>query len=372
MAYSYYSPVTIDNTKVSGTGSHTDYIFLYKTTDARLKTVANGGHVENSSGFDIAFYNNTSATTKYAHKVLAYGASSGELIAWVKIPSVSTSVDTTFYIHYGDGTISSSQEDVTALFSGYSAVFDGDDTSTTTLADSTSNSNDLGLGTGSFAQQAGQIYKSRYFNNSIYLKRDDANCTNLEMGTSGVTISAWVKKISGTSNYESIITKGILAGGVNGGYGLQFYQGKAGFQTRNDTNSYFSVIETSGTYADSTWHYFVGTADRSTGITDGMKFYFDGSLVGTLDISSENGVNWDNGERLEIGARSAAGTGEYLFLRDTYVESGKIQIGTQKSADLIATEYNNQNSPSTFYTLGTEQTGGTPAPSTFIPRVTMF
>ena len=40
-----------------------------------------------------------------------YNASTGEFVAWVKIPSVSSSIDTLFYLKYGDVTVTTDQSD---------------------------------------------------------------------------------------------------------------------------------------------------------------------------------------------------------------------------------------------------------------------
>lgn len=44
--FGYYSPITIDHTLVPST--QTDFPVLISVTDTRLKTVGNGGHVENA------------------------------------------------------------------------------------------------------------------------------------------------------------------------------------------------------------------------------------------------------------------------------------------------------------------------------------
>src|SRR5262249_18698205 len=87
--------ITIDHTKVPSTQSN--FTVLVSVTDPTLKTVANGGHVANPNGYDIGFYADSGGTTKLKWEVEKYNGTTGNLIAWVKIPSVSSSTDTVFY-----------------------------------------------------------------------------------------------------------------------------------------------------------------------------------------------------------------------------------------------------------------------------------
>ena len=101
--------MTIDHTKVPSTQSN--FTVLVSLTDPALKTVANGGHVANANGYDIGFYADSGGTTKLKWEVEKYDGTTGNLIAWVKIPSVSSSIDTVFYLMYGDSAINTDQSD---------------------------------------------------------------------------------------------------------------------------------------------------------------------------------------------------------------------------------------------------------------------
>src|SRR4029077_23347 len=80
--------MTINHTKVPSTQSN--FTVLVNVTDPALKTVANGGHVANANGYDIGFYADSGGTTKLKWEVEKYNGTTGNLIAWVKIPSVSS------------------------------------------------------------------------------------------------------------------------------------------------------------------------------------------------------------------------------------------------------------------------------------------
>src|SRR4051794_22495820 len=88
VGYTYAKVITIDYTKTSGTGSHTNFPVLISLTDANLKTTANGGHVTNSSGYDIIF-TSSDCSVQLNHQLEKYDATTGEYIAWVRVPSLS-------------------------------------------------------------------------------------------------------------------------------------------------------------------------------------------------------------------------------------------------------------------------------------------
>src|SRR4029077_3486466 len=79
--------MTVNHTLVPSTQSN--FTVLVSVTDPALKTLANGGHVANVNGYDIGFYADSGGTTKLKWEVESYNGTTGNLIAWVKIPSVS-------------------------------------------------------------------------------------------------------------------------------------------------------------------------------------------------------------------------------------------------------------------------------------------
>src|SRR5689334_3489822 len=97
----FYVPLTVDHTKC-GSADSTDFPVLVDITNAHFKTVANGGHVDNTSSTNsIRFYSDSGLTTLLKFERESYNASTGQVRAWVKIPTLSHSVDTVFYMKYG-------------------------------------------------------------------------------------------------------------------------------------------------------------------------------------------------------------------------------------------------------------------------------
>ena len=102
MSYTYYREITIDPNNVPG--DLTDFPFLFNTSHADLKTVANGGKIENTASggasgsltipADLVFSPSQDGSDPYDFEVEKYDPATGELIAHVRIPSLSSSADT--------------------------------------------------------------------------------------------------------------------------------------------------------------------------------------------------------------------------------------------------------------------------------------
>ncbi len=178
----------------------------YTRTDYSLSTgpddrpyqgpVANGGHVANANGYDIGFYADSGGTTKLKWEVERYDGTTGRLIAWVKIPSVSSSTDTVFYLMYGDSSITTDQSDpLNTWESNFKGVYHLGDGSTVVGTDSTGQA--AGTKNGTLTAGAGKIngdITGMSGNSSNYISL--ANPSSFPITTSW-TVSAWLKPVPG-------------------------------------------------------------------------------------------------------------------------------------------------------------------------------
>ena len=81
--WKYRKKITIDNTKVDATLS--DFpVLVSLTTDSELSNNAR------SDGFDILF-TSSDGTSKLKHEIEKYTTGTGLIVAWVKVPSLSSS-----------------------------------------------------------------------------------------------------------------------------------------------------------------------------------------------------------------------------------------------------------------------------------------
>ena len=126
----------------------TDFPYLVSFTDSDLTKTTE------SDGTDIVF-TASDGTTELAYEIERFDQSTGEVIAWVKIPTVSASGNTDIYIYY-KGTATSSSSSV--WDSNYKLVYHLNQSSTGTVdefTDVSDTGNDgTGGGTGDITQDA--------------------------------------------------------------------------------------------------------------------------------------------------------------------------------------------------------------------------
>lgn len=337
MAYGYYRTITIDNTKVPG--DLTDHPFLFNTTHNDLRTVGNGGHVTSASGYDIVFSPNTDGSAPYAHEIEKYDPATGELVAHVKIPSISSSVDTVFYIVYGDSNVTTSQENIIGVWdSDFKAVWHLREA----FLDSTSNDND-GTNHGS-DDVVGKISRGRNF--------VAANLDYIDMGSKAslddlipCTYEMWI--------YWDDVATGVMLGKAptDQAYGhcVAFTDEMVGvYRQFVDTN--LDYKSAASAIAVGTWTYavFIVKADKTADILiNGSEVAYSTEQPGVGNLLSDAAGN------LHLGRRpNAAGP--------LYYDGGLDEVrisGAVRSTDYITATYNNQHSPGTFYALGVEQSG---------------
>jgi hypothetical protein len=106
--WGYRKSITIDRTKV--VTDQTDFpVLITLTSDPGLSAHAQ------SSGNDILF-TLSDETTKVPHKIESYISTTGALVAWVKVPSLSSSMNTVLYMYYGNPT-APAQQDTSSIWS---------------------------------------------------------------------------------------------------------------------------------------------------------------------------------------------------------------------------------------------------------------
>ena len=339
--YSYSRTVTIDHTKVPTT-DQSNFPVLFSGTYAYLATTGNGGKVTNANGYDIIFTSDSACTTKLDHEIETYAATTGAVNFWVRVATVSHTTDTVIYLCYGNSAISTSQENVTGVWdSNYKGVWHLKDGTTLSLTDSTSNAN---TGTNSSTTATtGQIDGGEAFSGSSQYATV-AYSSSLAI-TGDITIEAWV-------NPTNYITSREVVGKDTSEWAssyLWLFAGSTGLPRliRGNGSSNSSVT---GTTAPSTgvWSHLVVTMSGTT-----VTHYLNGGTNGSGTLST---TITDNGSSVLIGEDSAGN----LLMKGSIDELRISNVA--RSGSWITAEYNNQSSPSTFYTLGSEAGSATFTP----------
>jgi len=195
--WGYRKQLTISSSVVSTEDQNNFPLLVYLATDAQLAASAQ------ADGDDIVI-TSSDGLTKLSHEIEKYTSATGELWAWVKIPTLSVSADTPLYLYYGNSAVSSQQDATNVWDSNFKGVWHLGDTGPTTAADSTSNDNN---GTQSGGVTFGVTGKDNsatgYDGNGDYI--DVGNASSLKI-TGAITVSAWASDTSTDGGYHGIVS----------------------------------------------------------------------------------------------------------------------------------------------------------------------
>ena len=367
MAYTFNSKIIIDYTKVGETDANFAVLIngVYDGTGGEpdLRTVANGGHVQNTASggasgvltvpADLVFSPNTDGSSKYDHEIVKYNAATGEFVAWVQC-GVNSGADVTFYMVYGDSGVTISQEDVNGTWdANFEGVWHLGEPSGT-LHDSTSNGNDLTSTNSPTYGAAGQIGKAVLFDDaqSEYLGRNAAVIAGYPLtmeawfASDDITLAQRVVTL-GDTNGKSVIRLSLYGSAVGDPiYGVAVNAVGAGSH----------AITTAG-YTASTWYHAATIMTNSTT----NDAYLNAANKGSDNVNiTPAGI-----DNVRVGAEERTSDPAKNFFSGILDE---VRISsTARTVDYLTTCHNNQSSPSTFYSVGAEQeVAGGPQPYAFI------
>ena len=328
-ATSYKRSITIDHTKC-GSANSTDFPLYVYISDATFKTVANGGHVQNSSGSDVLFYTDSGLGTQIASELESYDAANGIVRAWVKVATLSSSADTVIYVSYG--VASPPARTSGAWNSNFKGVWHLGDGSTVGTSDSSGNSNTLTNSSG--AAVSGKIYGAVSFNGSSQYMYISSPGASLKPAT--VSVSAWIQW-AGDSGTDTAV--GIGNGSADSNRAYAFYH--SGSTIYGEINSFGQYASTSTVGLGGNWAHIVMTANPSGNVI----IYKNGSAT---TGSSGTTISYTSVDTFTIGRAPSATRYMNGYIDEVHV------VGAELTQSWVTSEYNNQNSPSTFFALGAE------------------
>jgi hypothetical protein len=195
--FGYYTPITINHPKVPST--QTDFPVLISVTDARFKDVAHGGPVQSIHGYDIHPKVAADLIANYTYELERYNPATGEVIMWVKIPSLSSSSDTTIYMAYCNALITTDLSSKNTWSNNFLGVYHLKDGTTLDVSNSGGVPNGTNSGatatTGKIDGGAGFVSASSQYINI----GNDFNPT-------AITISAWINATSLPNAYNNVMS----------------------------------------------------------------------------------------------------------------------------------------------------------------------
>jgi len=304
----YRKNITLNKTAVSGTLTYFPVLISYTDSDLSAQAQADG---------DDILFTSEGGTTKIPHETESY--SSGTLVAWVNVSSLSSAANTTIYMYYGNGTVSSQQQVIRVWDGNYKGVWHLN----TVFTDSTSNNNH-GTNSGT-TDVAGKIGRARNFSGSQRISVADSTSLHIS-GT--LTVEAWIRPADLTV-WRTIVSK--LSGAQEDLYlafnSAQFYLGL------NPLSDWTPGIS----YSTGSWQHLLVSYDNTN-----VRVYKNGAQS---DIKASTGTRTlgSNTNKLFIGCNTQ--WGEYW---DGRIDEVRIS-NLNRSSQWIATEYTNQNNPALFH-----------------------
>jgi RHS repeat-associated protein len=333
----YRRAITIDHTKVPNT-DQANFPVLISGTYSYLATTANGGNVTNANGYDILFASDANGVNPLSFEQESYNPSTGAIVYWVKLPTVSHTADTVFYLFYGNSSISTDQSNKNAVWdTSYKGVWHLPNGTSLSGTDSTSNGYTLTNNNGT-AATAGKVDGAASFNGSNnYLSNSSLSISS----GSSITISFW--------NY---VTSSQLQSAC------AFTIGAADNPNR---------IVASAPWSDGTLYWDYGSWANGGRLSTSYSSYLGSWTHVVLEYNASNTTHYIylNGSlatsSVNSNAPQALQSGIDIGAWPSYYHHGNMdefRVSTiARSADWIATEYSNQNSPSTFYSVGSAAQG---------------
>jgi uncharacterized repeat protein (TIGR02543 family) len=335
-AWKYRRTITIDHTKVSG--DQANFPVLIDLIDSGLTSKAR------TDGYDFVF---TDANqVKLSHEIEIYDSATGHLIAWVKIPLLSSTSDTVLYLYYGNPS-SGNQQDINAVWdTSYKLVLHLDETSGTHY-DSTVNGNNGTPYNGVIQGTSGKIDGADVFDGSnAYIQV--AHSASLAGYTEAFTVSFWLK-LEDTSRRQTILGK--YNTGTNQRSWFVDYNPvdrptrPIGFYASYDGTNYREWYANFVPSAN-TWYHLTVVWETNTI----PKFYINGAQVATVGTATISQIYNNVDVPLLIG--------RCQYNNNRYFKGALDEIrisNPARSAGYILTSYNNQLNPTAFYTIGTEE-----------------
>lgn len=343
--YKYHAAITIDKDYVEA--DHTDFPVCVQGTfdgtsdEPDLRDTTNSGDIESvdDSGTisgaddvpaDLIFCDDRQGTTEYSYEIEKYDKTTGEITAWVKIPTMDADTDLTFYMLYGNPAKTSSQEDINNVWSNYKAVYHFGEASGA-AKDSVGN-NDAAVSGSPTYRQTGQTGYAVTMDGNDYFRDSSA-----DYYFSGQTRDTNVMMVADLNDNGS--DQYLYSTGTSDGVYMRVDDSdsqKSFFKIDDGVDDDYGAGSTANMYSAGwkVWHHDIEGAVDHKGYIDGDLDY-NGSVtsVGALADNPyigarDTGTGGINGELCEYRARQSAGDADYIKTEaNSILEASFLSVG---------------------------------------------
>jgi uncharacterized repeat protein (TIGR02543 family) len=324
-AWLYRKWVVINTSLV--VGDLVDFPILINIIDNDLKVKTQ------SSGNDIVFTNETGGILSY--ELENFTKTSGKLLAWVKIPHLSSTHNTIIFMYYGNPTCGNQQDPAGTWNNNFMSVHHLKETWGTQAGrfkDSTSNHHD-----GTLTDANVNSYSDTGIVGQGFRFSGDADRINIGVinQPKPITYSCWLKA-------DNIVLNGCALGRYSYGYYLGTWVVSGTGRLRH--NIFINNVTQYNIYSyvySNTWYHMAVTYDGTN-----IRYYINGVQVATKAVTgdlSKTTSQWHIGDNGDLG-HFFKGVVDEVQIANTCFSSGWIR-----------TYYNNLNTPSKFHLLSIEE-----------------
>jgi len=338
--WQYRIKIIINHTLV--TSDQHNFTVLINLTDDTLSSYSQ------ADGDDFVF--TTYAGDLINHEIESYNYSNGHLFAWVKIPYLSSTIDTEIYLYFGNQTTGNMQN-ITGTWDRYYKMVQHINETSGTHYDSTIYGND-GDNFGSTQDYIGIIDHGNSFDGSDdYIRVPSDGSIQFDEGS--FTAEAWIypETVPESGGARVINNRGTGSGGSNKGYQLKIDASAGSWKFKDasidDAAGNYKTYEGTTTYSFNDWYHVAMVYEAD----DLLRFYVNGVLDGTLSVGSYGNIS--NSLPTAIGAAIAANgaEGTYSQFYDGGIDEIRLS-NISRDVDWLRTCYYNQYDPVSFFDIG--------------------
>jgi hypothetical protein len=340
--WQYRKKITIQHAKVAG--DLTDFPILVSIKDSDLRDKAQ------TDGDDILFMDSSSVANKLYHEIELFSKVSGEIVAWVRIPSVSSSVDTELYLYYGNLETSNQQFPEKTWNSNFKGVWHLNENPAETIQDSTINDNN-GASHGSMTllnMVDGKVGKCIDFDGiDDYISIPNS----VSLCPSEVTLVCWLYPEELDLNGMFHIGKMCKDKWGNydaASYGIHYDNRTVSTYYERNENGGFKVVANAA--GIDRWYHIATSMDSLHNI----KIYLDGILKNQSNCGQS--IRYTNAKELYLAASHISLGSGINSWEDCKIDEIWI-LDVPLDDQWISTLYKNQNDPSYFLSFGPEEIG---------------
>ena len=317
--------LTIDPAQVAA--SLANFPVMVRITDPKFSAAR-------IDGADL-FFSSDGGATPLDFEIERWVQSTGELVAWVRLPLVADLTNTVFYLRYGDGSTIDRQNPTGVWSAAYKAVWHLGNVSSLT----DSKGGNTGTNSGA-TNTSGLIGAAAAFNGTN--QNIDLPAAALTGITNPVTFSLWAYgDVAGqpkaTSVFEAATSTPARVYNVHLPWSDQIVYWDAGLGASNNRlQKLATAAETEGS-----WAYWVFTMNGTTGT---QRIYRNGAAWATPETDTNVAFSGAAVTTFKLGS-DTGGTGWPGTVDEFRVSN------VERSAAWIAAEYNNQKTGTTFFAI---------------------